>query len=199
MLFAACIQQTSKDSRQFENEFNLEVLTKNRENLKVNVRYWYQFHAKTGEPFDEFGKFIEEDPSIKAFTQATVFASVREVFKTYSSKELYEKEEDSLEEEIYQATKKNSNALDTNLSIQFNALLLGDIEYPHIIKNAKSANLLSEFDALKSKDSDQRLKAIQELLKEGSKESYAIVLEHWAVEKNETIREFILESLEAKN
>jgi hypothetical protein len=121
------------------------------------------------------------------------------VFKTYSSKELYEKEEDSLEEEIYQATKKNSNALDTNLSIQFNALLLGDIEYPHIIKNAKSANLLSEFDALKSKDSDQRLKAIQELLKEGSKESYAIVLEHWAVEKNETIREFILESLEAKN
>lgn len=194
-----CIQQTSNESRQFENKVEPQVLLSGGENIVLPLRYWYQFRSNTEEPFNELGYFIEEDSNIDAIAQAIVYASARELIKKYTSKELYEIERNSLEEELYAIAKSNATSLDNSLEIQFNTFILGEISFPHIIQKVKKVNLLSEFDALKSTDVNVRILAIKKLLKEGSEESYAIVLEHWVTEKNEKARNYILETLASKN
>jgi len=81
------------------------------------------------------------------------------------------------------------------LKIQFNRFLLNDIRYPHLFSQAKSNNLLSEFELLKSDDPNLRKKAIERLIKKETEASYSIILEHWTHEKNETIRDLILKRL----
>ncbi|MBO0592978.1 hypothetical protein I2486_16365 [Cellulophaga sp. E16_2] len=194
LMLSSC-QKTSNQSRQFEKRLNINVLTKNQENIEVNLRCWYQFSSSSDKTFDEKGQFINQNENIDPILKATVYSAVRTVIKKYSSKDLYLIEKRTVENEIYDEVKSLGKDSIYGLKTQFNDFLLGEIKYPHIINQAKNSNLLNEYDLLKSKKPRDRLKAIEKLLNEGSETSYSIILEHWADENNQENRDYILKKL----
>lgn len=194
-LLLSCGQKTSNQSRQFEKKLNINVLTSDEENILIDLRCWYQFTSNSNKTFDEKGMFINENQSINPTLESILYSAVRSVIGKYSSKELYLAEKRNIENEIYDEVKIVGTDSIYGLKTQFNDFLLGEIEYPHIINQAKNSDLLSEYDLLKSKNPEERLKAIEKLLSEGSETSYSIILEHWPTEKNKKNRDYILKEL----
>ena len=194
-LLVNCSQKTSNQSRQFEKKLNIEVLTGNDENIVLNLRCWYQFTSNSNKTFDENGMFVKENENSHAFLEARVRSAVRSVIGKYTSKDLYLTEKRTVDNEIFGQTKKFENDSILGLKTQINEIMVGEIEYPHIVNQAKNSDLLNEYDLLKSKNPEERLKAIEKLLKDGSETSYSLILGHWATEKNDKIRAFILKEL----
>ena len=195
LLMLSCSQKTSNQSRQFGKTLNLGAITSDNETIAISLRCWYEFTSNSNKTFDEKGMFINEDQNIDQFLNPVVYSAVRNVIGKYSSKDLYLAEKRNVENEIYLQVKNTESNAIYGLKIQFNALLLGEIEYPHIINQAKNSDLLNEYDLLKSENPDERLKAIKKLLNEGNTTSYSIILEHWANEKDIENRAFILKQL----
>lgn len=198
LILIGCNKKTRNTSRQFENKININALTSEGEEINLNIRSYYRFISISNMAFDDNGRWVDKNENKNFLVEAIIRSSVRSVLSTYASKELYAIEKRTFEEEIYQMAKSSYSKSEDGFKVQFNRFLIGEIKYPHLVNQAKSNNLLNEFELLKSHESDLRLKGIEKLLKDGTETSYSIILDHWAKEKNETIRDYILKSLSNK-
>ncbi len=177
--------------RQEEQLISLSILSKDGEDIKLKIKCWYnpkpdsiiKIHTEIGRKYKE--RIII--PSLQSI--------VINAIGNYSSIDLYligkEKLSDSIEVKMTQ-----SKGLLQLFSI--NAVIVDEIKYPHIVSKAKAANLLETYESLNSKNSKERLLALNQLFDNDSEIAYLLILDHWAKEKDQEILDYILKRMDER-
>lgn len=166
----------------------LTALSKEEEAIKISLRYWYypkpdsilRIHNHIGKQYKD--RLIE--PSIRSV--------LRNVINDYTSKDLYLTGKDKLGSLLKSEILQMEGLLN---SFTFSAIVIDEIEFPHIISKAKADNLLDQYELLKSKQSKKRLSALNQLFNNASETAYLIILNHWSNEKNQLVLDYILKRL----
>lgn len=177
--------------RQKEVIVNQSALSKESEEIKLNIRCWYnpkpdsiaQIHKGIGRDYE------------KRVIIPWIRSSVRNVLSNYSSKELYLIGKDGLSELIESEITQSKGILTL---FNINAVILEDLEFPHIISKAKTDDLLDTYELLNSKDSKERLVALTQLFDKASETAYLIILNHWSNEKDQENLDYIVKRLAEK-
>lgn len=76
---------------------------------------------------------------------------------------------------------------------------IDNIDYPEILNLAIEADLIEEYNALKTNDYDKKINAIDNLFNNSSKQAYEILLQHWQFEYDKKVKEYILNKLTSRN
>lgn len=177
--------------RQKEEALNLSALSKEGEEIKLNIRYWYnpkpdsvvKIHKEIGRKY----KSSIINPSIRSI--------IRTVLGNYSSKELYLIGKEELSNLIKSEVIKMKGLLQL---FNINAVIVDLIEFPHIISKAKAENLLGTYELLNSKNAKTRLSALTQLFSNDSETAYLIILNHWSSEKDQENLDYILKRIVEK-
>lgn len=178
--------------RQKEDVTSLSALSKDDEEIKLKMRYWYNPKP------DSIVKIHNEIG--KEYKERIIIPSIRSVIRTilskYSSEDLYLIERDKLSNLIESELNQIKGLL---LLFNINAIIIDEIEFPHIISKAKAENLIETYELLKSKNSKERLLALSQLFDNASETAYLIILNHWSSEKDQVNLDYILKRMTKKN
>lgn len=177
--------------RQKEEVLSLSALSKDGEEIKIKIRCWYnpkpdsviKIHNEIGRKYNE--RIII--PSIRG--------GVRSVLSNYSSKDLYLIGKDELSNLIKSEVTQTKGLLQL---FSINAVIVDEVEFPHIISKAKADNLLDTYELLNSKNSKERLVALNQLFDKASETAYLIILNHWSSEKDQENLDYILKRMAEK-
>lgn len=154
--------------------------------MQVIIRYSPNPKA-VGLIYQTFGTNYEQTyiiPELRFFS--------RSILANYSSTELHRQDKSIITEAIIDSLATDFEG--TNYFNYYN-LEISKIEYPHLIKQAKQEGLIEPYELLKSTNKAERIEGIEQLLNNGSKTAYLIILTHWTNEKDQEVLDFIIERL----
>ncbi len=128
------------DTRIKESFEKMEVLSKNGLNIKIELSYRYYPQAeKIGELHEKIGKNFQE-----YIIKPEIRSSTREVIGKYLPEELYSTKRESIQDEIFEQTKKALN----KKYITLDAILIREVALPQTLQNAIENKLKQEQESL---------------------------------------------------
>ncbi|NQU32192.1 MAG: hypothetical protein HQ521_03070 [Bacteroidetes bacterium] len=159
------------------------------DNNEVRIKYQFRYKASEvylAQLYRDIGKYYPEKyviPSVRKLVRDTLqYYNTSELSKDYIS-------------EILVAKVVNEKSWNY---IILTELYLIDVKYSTIVESAIEFGILSELNALDSKDPLIRFDAIRKLLENGSPAAYNIIFEHWPKERDIEIKDYIIKMISSK-
>lgn len=124
----SCNQKDQYKSRQYKDEISAFCSTKDSIEKEIALEYYYLLYSDSIPYFDTKESFKNPEDSIVPFFKPLVYNAIRTNIEVFTNKELDAISSDVLEDQIFQATAKYLESLNSDrpIKVQFNALILVD-------------------------------------------------------------------------